>query len=95
MLPSKIIFILNFIMIINAKCGRIWAAKDYVDPKRIGIWGWVSTSFLSQAYLHLNRSQSYGGFMSSKVLEAGAGVHSLAMAVSVTITYILQAVIFY
>jgi hypothetical protein len=19
-----------------------WAAKDYVDPKRIGIWGWVS-----------------------------------------------------
>jgi dipeptidyl aminopeptidase len=21
--------------------GRLWAAKDYVDPKRIGIWGWV------------------------------------------------------
>lgn len=21
---------------------RIWAGKDYVDPKRIGIWGWVS-----------------------------------------------------
>ena len=19
----------------------IWAGKDYVDPKRIGIWGWV------------------------------------------------------
>ena len=20
---------------------RLWASKDYVDPKRIGIWGWV------------------------------------------------------
>ncbi|PFH50952.1 hypothetical protein AMATHDRAFT_80539 [Amanita thiersii Skay4041] len=44
---------------------RMWAAKDYVDPKRIGIWGW-----------------SYGGFMSSKVVEADAGVHSLAMAIA-------------
>ncbi|OCH89774.1 dipeptidyl aminopeptidase [Obba rivulosa] len=48
---------------INA--AKIWAAKDYVDPQRIGIWGW-----------------SYGGFMSSKVVEAGAGIHSLAMAVA-------------
>lgn len=24
---------------INA--AKIWAAKEYVDPKRIGIWGWV------------------------------------------------------
>ena len=45
---------------------KVWAAKEYVDPKRIGIWGW-----------------SYGGFMSSKVIEADAGVHSLAMAVAV------------
>jgi len=44
---------------------RVWAAKKYVDPKRIGIWGW-----------------SYGGFMSSKVAEANAGIHSLAMAVA-------------
>ncbi|KAA1470272.1 dipeptidyl aminopeptidase [Dentipellis sp. KUC8613] len=44
---------------------RIWAARDYVDPKRIGIWGW-----------------SYGGFMSSKVVEKDAGIHSLAMAVA-------------
>ncbi|KAJ7089745.1 dipeptidyl aminopeptidase [Mycena belliarum] len=44
---------------------RIWAAKDYVDPKRIGIWGW-----------------SYGGFMSAKVVEADAGIHSLAMSVA-------------
>ncbi len=21
---------------------KVWAAKDYVDPRRIGIWGWVS-----------------------------------------------------
>ncbi|KAI0676150.1 dipeptidyl aminopeptidase [Trametes maxima] len=48
---------------INA--AKIWAAKEYVDPKRIGIWGW-----------------SYGGFMSSKVIEADAGIHSLAMAVA-------------
>ncbi|KAG1771459.1 dipeptidyl aminopeptidase [Suillus occidentalis] len=48
---------------INA--ARIWAGKDYVDPKRIGIWGW-----------------SYGGFMASKVAEANAGIHSLAMAVA-------------
>ncbi|EJC99985.1 dipeptidyl aminopeptidase [Fomitiporia mediterranea MF3/22] len=44
---------------------RIWASKKYVDPKKIGIWGW-----------------SYGGFMSSKVVEANEGIHSLAMAVA-------------
>ncbi|KAJ7643291.1 dipeptidyl aminopeptidase [Mycena polygramma] len=44
---------------------RSWAAKEYVDPKRIGIWGW-----------------SYGGFMSAKVVEADAGIHSLAMSVA-------------
>ncbi|KAJ7158261.1 dipeptidyl aminopeptidase [Mycena crocata] len=44
---------------------RIWAAKDYVDPRRIGVWGW-----------------SYGGFMSAKIVEADAGIHSLAMSVS-------------
>jgi len=48
---------------INA--AKIWAAKEYVDSKRIGIYGW-----------------SYGGFMSSKVAEADAGIHSLAMAVA-------------
>ncbi|KAF5379515.1 hypothetical protein D9615_006521 [Tricholomella constricta] len=48
---------------INA--AKIWAAKEYVDRKRIGIWGW-----------------SYGGFMASKIVEATAGVHSLAMAVA-------------
>ncbi|QRV73760.1 dipeptidyl aminopeptidase [Ceratobasidium sp. AG-Ba] len=48
---------------INA--AKIWAAKKYVDSKRIGIWGW-----------------SYGGFMTSKVLEADAGVHTLGMAVA-------------
>ncbi|KAJ6561203.1 dipeptidyl aminopeptidase [Mycena vulgaris] len=44
---------------------RIWAAKDYVDSRRIGIWGW-----------------SYGGFMSAKVVEADAGIHSLAMSIA-------------
>ncbi|KAG9313219.1 dipeptidyl aminopeptidase [Chiua virens] len=51
---------------INA--ARIWAGKDYVDSKRIGIWGW-----------------SYGGFMASKVAEADAGIHSLAMAIATSI----------
>ncbi|KAJ7281993.1 dipeptidyl aminopeptidase [Mycena rebaudengoi] len=44
---------------------RLWAAKDYVDPRRIGVWGW-----------------SYGGFMAAKVVEADAGIHSLAMSVA-------------
>ncbi|KAJ7132184.1 dipeptidyl aminopeptidase [Mycena epipterygia] len=26
---------------------RIWAAKDYVDPRRIGIWGWSYGGFMS------------------------------------------------
>jgi hypothetical protein len=29
--------------------------------------------------------QSYGGFMASKVAEANAGIHSLAMAVAVCV----------
>lgn len=27
---------------LNGGVSRVWAAKDYVDRKRIGIWGWVS-----------------------------------------------------
>ncbi|KAJ7598829.1 dipeptidyl aminopeptidase [Mycena floridula] len=49
----------------QVNAARIWASKNYVDPKRIGIWGW-----------------SYGGFMSGKVVEADAGIHSLAMSVA-------------
>ena len=30
-------------------------------------------------------TKSYGGFMSSKVVEADAGIHSLAMAVAVSL----------
>ncbi|KAG6381795.1 dipeptidyl aminopeptidase [Boletus reticuloceps] len=30
---------------INA--ARIWAGKDYVDPKRIGIWGWSYGGFMA------------------------------------------------
>ena len=52
----------------QVNAAKVWAAKEYVDPKRIGIWGW-----------------SYGGFMSSKVIEADAGVHSLAIAVAVSV----------
>ncbi|ETW78834.1 dipeptidyl aminopeptidase [Heterobasidion irregulare TC 32-1] len=49
----------------QVNAARLWASKDYVDVKRIGIWGW-----------------SYGGFMSSKIVEKDAGIHSLAMAVA-------------
>jgi len=62
---------------------RAWAAKKYVDPKRIGIWGWVSRYRL--LFTHTDDGdQSYGGFMSSKIAEANAGIHSLAMAVAVS-----------
>jgi len=35
--------------------------------------------------------QSYGGFMSSKVVEAGAGIHSLAIAVAVSLLHAVTA----
>ncbi|KAK0243793.1 dipeptidyl aminopeptidase [Armillaria nabsnona] len=47
------------------EAAKIWAKKKYVDPRRIGIWGW-----------------SYGGFLSAKVIEANAGVHTLAMSIA-------------
>ncbi|KAL1739557.1 dipeptidyl peptidase IV N-terminal region-domain-containing protein, partial [Schizophyllum fasciatum] len=50
----------------QVSAARIWAGRPYVDPRRIGIWGW-----------------SYGGFMAAKVVEADAGIHSLAMSVAV------------
>ena len=63
---------------------RIWAGKHYVDKKRIGIWGWVRGFLCGSSSPHrTNGTQSYGGFMSSKIAEANAGIHSLAMAVAV------------
>ena len=62
---------------------RAWAKKPYVDAKRIGIWGWVSLTFLCLHGSSHFFPQSYGGFMSAKVAEANAKVHSLAMAVAV------------
>ncbi len=34
---------------------RVWAKKPYVDPKRIGIWGWVRAFCLSRlgSFLHM------------------------------------------
>ncbi len=57
---------------------RMWAGKDYVDPKRIGIWGW-----------------SYGGFMSAKVAEADAGIHSLAMSVAPVTSWRLYGMLYF
>lgn len=70
---------------------RIWAAKDYVDDTRIGIWGWVSIFrfFVRPKYLTKILLQSYGGFMSCKVAEANAGVHSLAMAIAVSVALLI------
>jgi dipeptidyl aminopeptidase len=63
---------------------RAWAKKPYVDAKRIGIWGWVcSVKFFPLSQRVFTVSQSYGGFMSAKIAEADAKVHSLAMAVAV------------
>jgi hypothetical protein len=39
--------------------------------------------------------QSYGGFMSSKVVEADAGVHTLSMAVAVSSIFFLMVFFFY
>jgi hypothetical protein len=36
--------------------------------------------------------QSYGGFMASKVAEANAGIHSLAMAVAVCLSLTDEAI---
>ncbi|KAF8515924.1 dipeptidyl aminopeptidase [Gautieria morchelliformis] len=60
---------------INA--AKFWASKDYVDTKRIGIWGW-----------------SYGGFMAAKVVEADAGVHTLAMSVAPVTSWLLYDTIY-
>ena len=56
-----------------------------MDKKRIGIWGWVSicVNLNLEGCLRRLVIQSYGGFMSSKVIEANAGIHSLSMAVAV------------
>ncbi|KAF8555864.1 dipeptidyl aminopeptidase [Imleria badia] len=37
---------------INA--ARIWAGKDYVDPKRIGIWGWSYGGFMASKVAEAN-----------------------------------------
>ncbi len=30
----------------QVNAAKVWAKKEYVDSKRIGIWGWVSVRFL-------------------------------------------------
>jgi dipeptidyl aminopeptidase len=60
-----------------------------VDPRRIGIWGWVRIDFLWSWWIaNTGVVQSYGGFMSAKVVEADAGIHSLAMSVAVSIFFL-------
>lgn len=43
--------------------------------------------------LHDSIMQSYGGFMASKVAEADAGIHSLAMAIAVWSVLFLNIII--
>ncbi|TFK19411.1 dipeptidyl-peptidase [Coprinopsis marcescibilis] len=59
------------------EAAKQWAARSYVDSKRIGIWGW-----------------SYGGFMAGKVVEANAGVHTLAMSVAPVTSWLLYDTIY-
>lgn len=68
---------------------RMWAEKTYIDEKRVGVWGWVSFARLGTALrgspadsLLWRWAQSYGGFLTSKLIEANASVFSLGMAVS-------------
>lgn len=59
-----------------------WAKRRYVDSKRIGIWGWVSLVVggwrIREGKLIIwTLAQSYGGFMSTKVIEADSGIFTL------------------
>lgn len=47
--------------------------------------GASNSFFLSAASFLDITPQSYGGFMASKVVEANEGVHSLSMAVAVSL----------
>ncbi|RUS25875.1 hypothetical protein BC938DRAFT_471527, partial [Jimgerdemannia flammicorona] len=60
----------------QVNAGRHWASLDYVDPTRMAIWGWVCG--LSRVL----KFASYGGYMTSKVVEANDGVFTTAMAVA-------------
>ena len=64
-------------MIDQVNAAREWAKKRYVDIKRIGIWGWVRLSAFKDKAKLIGGAQSYGGFLTSKVIEADSGVISL------------------
>ncbi|KAH8104292.1 dipeptidyl aminopeptidase [Phellopilus nigrolimitatus] len=54
-----------------------WETKDQVEAARI----WASKKYVDTQRIGI-WGWSYGGFMSAKVLEANAGIHSLAMSVA-------------
>ena len=47
------------------KTAEYYSRLDWVDSKRVGVWGW-----------------SYGGYLTSKVIERASGVFTLGMAVA-------------
>jgi len=49
--------------------------RNYVDSSRIGIWGWVSVG--RPAWRNGADLQSYGGYMTTKTIEADSGVFTL------------------
>lgn len=64
---------------------RYYVGLPYIDEKRVGIWGWVSWRFLSLARFVADRvlkTQSYGGYLTSKVIETNSSVFTLGMAVA-------------
>lgn len=62
----------------QVNAAKEWAKRRYVDIDRIGIWGWVSShsNYLATRRANVLR-QSYGGFLTSKVIEADSGIFSL------------------
>lgn len=55
---------------------REMVKKGYVDRERIGIWGWASLKNWRWVKL-ADARQSYGGYMTLKVIEAMSGIFTL------------------
>jgi len=61
-----------------------WETRDQIEAARI----WAGKAYVDAKKIGI-WGWSYGGFMSSKVVEANAGIHSLAMAVAPVTSWLM------